>query len=120
MKVILNPCLKHKKIIEGFIRKINLNPQKLHLMNEEIKIAPAEQNSVDTRKDIWCSRLKIDKDEKRLSPLFALIAFCHDDLSIVCLKALKQTDNMSTNSRLFLAFFFNGSTEFRTVGKGLS
>lgn len=111
MEVILNPCLKHKQIIEAFIRKINLNPQKLHLMNEEIKIAPAEQNSVDTRKHILCSRLNIAKDEKRLSPLFALIAFCHDDLYIVCLKALKQTDSMSTNSRLFLAVCCNGSTE---------
>lgn len=111
MEVILNPCLKNEKIIEAFIRKINLNPQKLHLMDEEMKIAPPEQSSVDTRKHMWCSRLNFVTGEKRLSPLFALIAFCHDVLSIFCLKALKQTDNISTNSRLFSAVCCTGSTE---------
>lgn len=118
--VVINPCLKNEKVIETFKRSINDQPEKYMRM-----LLTRYINSSGTKKlaqSSLCSKLDFLTQENEISPLFALIAFGHTDLSLFCLNYLQnmEIEIDLTDSFLFSAVCFSGSMEiFHMLSKDL-
>lgn len=111
MDVVLNPCLRNTKIVNDLIRKLEEDRKKLALMVRQIEPERFILEPWDVKNKQWSSRLNfVTMGRKTISPLFALIAFCHDEISSFCLKELKKaTKEFSNKGILLLAVCFNGS-----------
>ena len=119
MEVVLNPCLKYEKLTDLLIEKLGNDVEKVQMLLKFKKIENTEPQSKLTLENYICmSRLDLVNIIEEISPLFALIVFCHDKLSLFCLKKLREIEaNMDINSILF-AVCVNGSTEiFNTFSK---
>ena len=109
MEVVLNPCLRNKIIIDALLKKMNQGENDVNLMLREIETAPEEQNEKNNETNVRFSRLDFIYLEKKVSPLFVLIVFCHDDLSFYCMEAIKQAKKECLDAKLFSAVCCNGS-----------
>ena len=114
IEVILNPCLRNEDVIFGFKDKLKDLADKgnLHLISKKINketTLQVLQNLVNERR---CTRFYFVCCENECSPIFALIAFCHDELSFYCLKLLKECQIPLKKKCLFLALSCNGDANF--------
>lgn len=83
LDVVLNPCLRNKKVIEVFTKELGDHPEKLKMLAERKELKIEQQQAY---KNLLLSKLAFVSLENEISPLFALIVFCHTDLSLYCLK----------------------------------
>ncbi|XP_065938638.1 uncharacterized protein [Magallana gigas] len=116
LDVVLNPCLRNDKVIEVLKEKISVYPEHLQILLETKKLVIDKQELHPTSKNLLLTKLSFLNLNSKVSPLFALIAFCHTQLSQYCLKILQemQTDYI----RCIPALYCNGSIElFSTVFK---
>lgn len=113
LDVVLNPCLKDEKVIEGFIHELSQNPLKiekllemknLQLENENLKKLPEAKKLISSKFDFM-------KSENETSPLNPLIVFGHTQLSLHCLIALKQISKSFKDQLLFSSVCCNGSLD---------
>ncbi|XP_078311510.1 uncharacterized protein LOC144618752 [Crassostrea virginica] len=112
LEVVLNPCLKEEKIVTGIIERLEKDNGKLEQMTERKRIGHEQHNSKldnEQMKNRWYSRLEFVRSESALSPLFALIAFQHDQISSFCVQKLQQNKTDHKNSYLFAAACCNGN-----------
>lgn len=109
LDVILNPCLRNDKVIKAMTKVINYYSElpKMVSNNRKIRINTEEFDS--RSKALFYSRLSFLELQNEVSPLFALIVFCHTELSINCLNTLQQTNTNFNASSLFPAVCCNGS-----------
>ena len=130
IEVILNPCLRNKHVIRCFIQQL-----KDHEMLESIikpqKMKTKKQEFQHLMNESWYTRLEFVSSVIECSTLFALITFCHDDLSKFCLNLLEKREtglwtrlSKSLSNRfkkrkrylkkksLFAAMCANGSRDF--------
>lgn len=105
LDVVLNPCLRNKKVIEVFTKELGDHPEKLKMLAERKELKIEQQQAY---KNLLLSKLAFVSLENEISPLFALIVFCHTDLSLYC---LKQMSSELLDSSLFSAVCCNGSID---------
>lgn len=110
LHVVLNPCLTYENIARIFIKEFRDHPEKIELLLKERELLNEEQK-IDQAKNLYFSKLSFLKLKNRLSPLCALIVFCNTNLSIHCLKALKQMRKDITDNSLYFAVCCNGSLD---------
>lgn len=85
LDVVLNPCLRSKKVIEVLKNKIEDHPENQKMLLETKELTIDKQDLERTTKSLQMSKLEFVELENKLSPLCALIAFCHTQLSEYCL-----------------------------------
>lgn len=85
LDVVLNPCLRNKKVIEVLKNKIEDHPENQKMLLETKELTIDKQDLERTTKSLQMSKLEFVELENKLSPLCALIAFCHTQLSEYCL-----------------------------------
>lgn len=109
LDVVLNPCLKNKRIIKTIKQEIKHHPEKLSKLLEKKKNNCEKDELHPSSKHSIYSKLAFVQLENEISPLFALIVFSHTKLSLFCLETIKQTQIDITESSLFSAVCYNGS-----------
>ena len=110
MEVVLNPCLRMAKVVHALIKKVEEDRSKLALMVKQIKTERFIQEPLNVMNEKWLSRVTfVTRDSENISPLFALIALCHDELSSFCLKQLKKATKTFSDKDLLFAVCCNGS-----------
>nr|XP_022289409.1 ankyrin repeat and KH domain-containing protein mask-like isoform X2 [Crassostrea virginica] len=110
MEVVLHPCLRMAKVVHALIKKVEEDRSKLALMVKQIKTERFIQEPWNVMNEKWLSRVTfVTRDSENISPLFALIAFCHDELSSFFLKELKKATKTFSDIDLLFAVCCNGS-----------
>ena len=88
IEVVLNPCLRDKKVTDLFIERMNNDSLKMIVKLLKLKSTKLEANYLT--KENWFSRIDFIYLFEEVSPLFALIVFRHDMLVRFFLKKLKK------------------------------
>lgn len=109
LDVVLNPCLRNKEVCQALINEIEHDFEKLYKLLERRKINIDEQRYDWTMKNSFMTDVSFVVLEHEISPLFALIAFCHTELSEWCLKTLIEKQPCCMSNYLFFAVCSNGS-----------
>ena len=112
LEVVLNPCLRNKKIIEEIVKKIDDNSEILQNIGKEIRSTWRKHDINVTKEGKRVSRFDFVTRNTEISPLFALIAFRHDEISRHCLGILKQKQNQLFVGNLFSAVCCNGGKNY--------
>ena len=113
IEVILNPCLRNTFVIENLKEKLKQNSVALQKSIIKRNMKLQLQESEQSIKQHFFSRLDfLMFGGNEISPLFALIVFCHNDLSSFCLKQLQQMETNLTLRDLFCAVCCNGRKNF--------
>lgn len=108
LDVVLNPCLQNEKIINILRQKISSCPKQIEMLLEEKELVPNNQEFCQAFETCLCSRFDfVCLIQNRISPLCALIVFCHTELSLECFKV--RNTCAFQNSSLFSAVCCNGS-----------
>lgn len=118
LEVVLNPCLKNKKVYEVFVRGIDKHPEKLHQFLEKKMIKAEKQNTSQTIRKSFLTNITFLSLEKKMSPLFALITLCHTEVSLHCLQYLEKKQDILINSCLFSAVCCSGSIDLLNIFSG--
>eukprot|EP00105_Crassostrea_gigas_P046281 XP_019930429.1 PREDICTED: uncharacterized protein LOC105347195 [Crassostrea gigas] len=95
LDVVLSPCLRNEKVIELLKKKIAANSENIQMFLKRKKVTIDKQEVDDTSKQLLLTKLSFLDLEKKVSPLFALIVFCHTQLSQYCLNILQQVHSSS-------------------------
>ena len=92
IEVILSPSLRDEDVISGLKPKIKelADKGKLELITEPQNTKTDKQQFQHLMNESLYTRLDFVSSEDQCSPLFALIAFCHDELSEFCLNLLEE------------------------------
>ncbi|XP_065924973.1 uncharacterized protein [Magallana gigas] len=112
IEVILHPALRDKRLIEVLQKQFERHPKKLH------ELLQTKKSMYDDHKQYWpitddtMSKLAFVALENEFSPLCALVAFCHSELSVYCFKTLYQSKTDSIGKYLISAVCCNGSKDF--------
>ncbi|XP_065924965.1 serine/threonine-protein phosphatase 6 regulatory ankyrin repeat subunit B isoform X3 [Magallana gigas] len=112
IEVILHPALRDKRLIEVLQKKFERHPKKLQ------ELLQTKKSMYDDHKQYWpitddtMLKLAFVALENEFSPLCALVAFCHSELSFYCLKNLYQSKTDSIGKYLISAVCCNGSKGF--------
>lgn len=119
LDTVQNPCLKNQKVIEIIKKKIKENQETLKMLSDKRFLKIDNQTINEPTKKMFFSRLSFVKSEIEVTPLFALIAFGHTDLSQYCLKHLQEMQTNIEGYSLFTAVCCNGSIDlFNFIYKG--
>nr|XP_034329461.1 ankyrin-3-like isoform X2 [Crassostrea gigas]XP_034329462.1 ankyrin-3-like isoform X2 [Crassostrea gigas] len=108
--VVLNPCLKTKRMIEALTKIIQKHPKKLPMLLEKKNLKFKNPNNY-TAKHLHLTKLAFMGLENDLSPLFVLIVYSHTDLSLECLDSLTRMHINFKSSSLLPAVYCNGSMQ---------
>lgn len=115
LEVVLNPCLKNKGVYEVFERRIEKDPEKLHQFLEKKIIKAEKQKTSQAISKSFLTDITFLSLEEKISPLFALITFCHTEVSLHCLQSLEDKQDVFMNSCLFSAVCCNGSIDLLNI-----
>lgn len=111
LEVVLNPCLKNEKVYKVFIGKLENYPEKLPQFLEKKTVEAEKQKKYQTINNSFLSNVTFVGLETQISPLFALITFCHTEISLQCLQTLQKLTPNVEYSSLFSAVCCNGSKD---------
>ncbi|XP_055998791.1 ankyrin-1-like [Ostrea edulis] len=110
LDVVLNPCLQNKKVIESFIKHLEKEIDvSLDLKRKLVKVDEYEFGKL--KENNLISRLGFFLTQEEVTPLSALIIFCHDEIALSCLKNYQLSDKFST----FASICANGNTTLYDV-----
>eukprot|EP00105_Crassostrea_gigas_P036826 XP_019920974.1 PREDICTED: uncharacterized protein LOC105323896 [Crassostrea gigas] len=114
LDVVLNPCLRNEKVIKVLNKKMADHPDYLQALLETKKVTIDKKELHRTSENLVLTKLSFLNLESKISPLFALITFCHTQLSNYCLNNLQelQTDFIE----YIPALCCNGSIELFSSG----
>ncbi|XP_078338384.1 uncharacterized protein LOC144626897 [Crassostrea virginica] len=129
MEVVLNPCLRNGKLIDMliekltneeenvklFVEKITKNKEKLKQMKQNMEVEYTETRKNPVFKRHFFPKIDFVNGMGKISPLFALIVFCHDKLSLFCLKTLRGMETNTLMLNLFSAVCCNGSMDMFNI-----
>eukprot|EP00105_Crassostrea_gigas_P034772 XP_019918920.1 PREDICTED: ankyrin-3-like isoform X2 [Crassostrea gigas] len=116
LDVVLNPCLRNKKLVNVLGEKIADHPEILHMFLEKKKLLINEQEFDQTSKNFLLTKTSFLNFENEVSPLFCLIVFCHTQLLKNCLHSLQQMQTFVLSKYYIPAVCCNGSTELFNNG----
>nr|XP_022304610.1 uncharacterized protein LOC111111766 isoform X2 [Crassostrea virginica] len=107
IEVILSPCLRNKHVISCVKNHLNdlSRNGKLESITKPQKTNTENKAFEHDMNDSLYTRLQFVSSMVEISPLFALITFCHDELSEYCLNLLKTNENRLWNK--LSAFLMN-------------
>lgn len=113
LDIVLNPCLRNENVIITLRKMIENYPVHLTMVpliwNSEIETEEFDSTS----KDLLLTKLL--EIQKEISPLIALIVFCHNEHCLTTLQQLKLNINSSS---LFPAVCCNGTMSmFKILSK---
>lgn len=111
LDVVLNPSLKNEKVMNIFINQLKGSPEKYKLLLEKKVLQIEKQELYKATKHLFLSKLAFVDIGNGVSPLYALIVFSHTQLSLHCLKVLKQMEEDIHDIALFSAACCSGSLE---------
>lgn len=111
LDVVLNPCLKNKKVIDFFIGELKRHPEKLEMLLEEKRLQIDNQEMNLPFNDCFLSKLLFVSLEENISPLCAIIIFCDKRLSLYCLNALQKMPHYFIGKSVFSSICCNGSID---------
>ncbi|XP_065929084.1 uncharacterized protein [Magallana gigas] len=111
LDVVLNPCMRNEKVRNIIIEELNRNPEKYKMLLEKKVLQIEKDEQYKETKDLFLSKLSFLNQRNGISPIFAMIVFCHTQLSLYCLKALKQLKTDIEDISLFSAVCCNGSLD---------
>eukprot|EP00105_Crassostrea_gigas_P037644 XP_019921792.1 PREDICTED: uncharacterized protein LOC109618466 [Crassostrea gigas] len=119
LDVVLNPCLRNQTVTEIMKKKISDQPEYIQKLLETKQLTVYKQDLDGTSENLILTKLSFLNLEKEVSPLFALIVFCHTQLSQYCVNTLQQKQMCF----LISAICCNGSIElffnvFKDHGEG--
>lgn len=115
LDVILNPCLRDDQVIKVFIEELENNPEKLEMLLKKIKPLIQKGEFYTKPKGITFSKLNFLNIVREITPLNALIVFCHTEISTHCLNALQNRQIDLKGHLLFSSVCCNGSLDlFKT------
>ncbi|XP_052694853.1 uncharacterized protein LOC128173180 isoform X1 [Crassostrea angulata] len=112
IEVILHPALRDKRLMKVLQKIFERHPKKLQELLQTTK------SMYDDHKQYWpitddtMLKLAFVALENEFSPLCALVAFCHSELSVYCFKTLYQSKTDSIGQYLISAVCCNGSKGF--------
>lgn len=112
LEVVLNPCLRDEMIIEEIVAQIDDNSEILQNITKEIRSKWTKHDFNATKEGKGISRFDFVTQNTEISPLFALIAFRHDEISRHFLGILKQKQNQLFGGNLFSAVCCNGGKNY--------
>lgn len=115
LDVVLNPCLKNERVMNVLIKELDLYPDKNKMLLEKKVLQVEKQELYIETENAFLSKLSFLNLRNETSPLCALIVFCHTDLSLYCLNALKKMKADIDNVSLFSAVCCNGSLDYLNV-----
>lgn len=110
LDVVLNPCLRNENVTKTFIDELKFHPEMLTMLLKTRKYKVETQERM-TSENLHFSRLDILDVQDEISPLCALIVFCHTDLSLYCLQTLKDRKVKFLDNLLFSAVCCSGSMD---------
>lgn len=111
LDVILNPCLRDDQVIKVFIEELENNPEKLEMLLKKIKPLFQKREIHTKPKGLTFSKLNFLNLVREISPLNALIVFCHTEISTHCLNALQNRQIDMKGHLLFSSVCCNGSLD---------
>lgn len=111
LDVVLNPCLRDDKVIKVFIEELEKHPEKLEMLLKTMTPQIQKREFYTKSKDRTFSKLAFLNLEREISPLNALIVFCHKEISMHCLNALKNRQIDMKGHLLFSSVCCNGSLD---------
>lgn len=109
LDVVLNPCLKNEEVYQVVKGEVELHLEKIDKLLERRKINTVENKYDWAIKNSFLTNVTFVGLESKVSSLFALIAFCHTELSEYCLETLKNIQPNCIDGFLFFAVCSNGS-----------
>ncbi|XP_078310475.1 uncharacterized protein LOC144618392 [Crassostrea virginica] len=111
LEVVLNPCLKEEKIVDGIIKRLEKDSKNFEMLIKRQTSREQQKLKMDfeMKDHFYFSRLQFVCAESALSPLFALIALQHDQISGFCIQKLQQNKTNLKNSYLYAAACCNGN-----------
>uniref|UniRef100_K1QTQ8 Ankyrin-1 n=1 Tax=Magallana gigas TaxID=29159 RepID=K1QTQ8_MAGGI len=113
LDVVLNPCMRNEKVRNIIIEELNRNPEKYKMLLEKKVLQIEKDEQYKETKDLFLSKLSFLNLRNEISPISAMIVFCHTELSLYCFKALKQLKTDIEDISLFSAVCCNGSLDLR-------
>lgn len=111
LDVVLNPCLRNNEVIKVQVKQIEHHPEKLQILLRKIRLKIQNQEPCQTSTNLLLSKLSFLQLMNEVSPLFALIVYCHDELSKFCLQKFKTCNEKKQSLFLFPAVCCSGSIE---------
>lgn len=111
LDVVLNPCLRNEKVIKIFEEILNSHPEKQPLLCDNYRLPTEKRERLQIPINSMISKLDLVYKTNEISPLIALIIFCHTEFSLCCLKALQKISTEFKDIRLFSAVCCNGSLD---------
>lgn len=111
LEVILNPCLRIEKVFQVLIRKVEDNPKKMLKLLKMKKINIELQKTKSIGKESFLTNVSFVCLKENVSPMFALIALDHTQLSLRCLSVFQNRQLPFQNSSLLLSVCSNGSID---------
>lgn len=115
LDVVLNPSIRNEKVIKVFIKKLKKQPQKLKTLGEKQELKIEEHDFQKTSEHFLWSKLAFVCAESKISPLCALIVYCHVNLSLFILEKMKQLETNPSEFSLFCAVCCNDSTQLLSM-----
>lgn len=115
LNAILNPCLRNHTIISLIIETLEKSPKTIEMLMETKDMETEKQKLNETTKKLLLTRLSFVQGELKISPLFALIAFGHTELSQFCLKHLQDMQIHIEGNSLLSAVCCNGSIDLFNI-----
>lgn len=112
MDLILFPALRDQKVIHVLQREFETHPEKLQELLQTKKSMHENHNQYWPITDDTMLKLAFVALENEFSPLCALVAFCHSELSVCCFKTLNQSNTDLIGKYLISAVCCNGSKDF--------
>lgn len=112
LDAILNPCLRDAKVIKAFLEELERHPdsEKIEMLLTMKKLN-IQKEFYKQSNDITSSKLFFLNLEKGISPLNALIIFCHTEIIMYCLDTLQNWQIDMKGQFLFSSVCCNGSLD---------
>lgn len=88
-EVVLNPCLKNKKVAATLIKILKNHPDKMNMLRVSKQLNIAKQHFIQESKDLIYSKLDFLSFNCAVTPICALIVFSNTDLSLYFFEALQ-------------------------------
>lgn len=109
--VVLNPCLRYNEVIKVLVNEIKHHPEKPRILLRTMRLKIQNQEPCQTSTNLLVSKLSFLQLMNEVSPLFALIVYCHNELSKFCLQEFKTWNERKQTFSLFPAVCCSGSIE---------
>lgn len=111
LDVVLNPCLTNERVTHKLRTRLQNHPENQKQLLQKKDFPTYKKNFYQSSKNELLSKHGFLGLGNEMSYIFALIVFCHRDVSVYCLQLLKQMSTTFQGKYLFSAVCCNGAME---------